>query len=95
MDNYSSQPFGISIILIRAAMVLGEEVNLHQGQGMLFQAHNISLHHLKYLPNESVGAGYQTVLCMGLYLADSFSCTSTPSPVIPPVTRSLNGEYGN
>ena len=36
----------ISIILFRAAMVFVEEVNLHQGQGALFQAHNLSLHHL-------------------------------------------------
>ena len=36
----------ISIILFRAAMVFGEEVNLHQGHGALFQAHNLSLHHL-------------------------------------------------
>ena len=33
----------VSIILFRSAMVFGEEVNLNQG---LFQAHNISLHHL-------------------------------------------------
>ena len=31
---------------------------------------------------------------MGLHLTDSFSCTFTPSPVIPPVTRSLNRESG-
>ena len=36
----------ISIILFRAAMVFGEEVNLHQGHGALFQTHNLSLHHL-------------------------------------------------
>ena len=36
----------ISIIMFRAAMVFGEEVNLHQGHGALFQTHNLSLHHL-------------------------------------------------
>ena len=35
----------------------GEELNLHQGHGALFQAHNLSLHHLHDLPNESVSAG--------------------------------------
>ena len=39
------------LILFRAAMVFGEEVNLHQGNGELFQAHNLSLHHLRDLPN--------------------------------------------
>ena len=84
----------ISIILFRATMVFGEEVNLHQGHRALFQAHNLSLHHLHDLPNESVSAGCPKDLCMGLHLTDSFSCTFTPSPVIPPVTRSLNGESG-
>ena len=41
----------IYIILFRAAMVFGEEVNLHQGHGALFQAHNLSLHHLHDLPS--------------------------------------------
>ena len=45
----------ISIILFRAAMVFSEEVNLHPGHCALFQAHNISLHHLHDLRNESVG----------------------------------------
>ncbi len=80
----------ISIILFRVAMVFGEEVNLHQGHGALFQAHNLSLHHLHDLPNENVSAGCPNYLCMGLHLPDSYSCTFTPSPVIPPVTRSLN-----
>ena len=39
------------LILFRAAMVFGEEVNLHQGNGALFQAHNLSLQHLHDLPN--------------------------------------------
>ena len=62
----------------------------------LFLAHNacISLHHLHDLPNESVSAGCLIDVCMGLHLTDSFSFTFTPSPVIPPVTRSLNGESG-
>ena len=55
----------ISIILFRAAMVFGEEVNLHQGHVALFQAHNLSLHHLHDLPNESVSVGCQKDLCMG------------------------------
>ena len=41
----------IYIILFRAAMVFGEEVNLHQRHGALFQAHNLSLHHLHDLPS--------------------------------------------
>ena len=41
--------------LFRATMVFGEELNLHQGHGALFQAHNLSLHHLHDLPNESMG----------------------------------------
>ena len=32
-----------SIILFRAAMVFGEEVNRHQGHGALFQAHDLLL----------------------------------------------------
>ena len=36
----------------------------------LVQAHNLSLHHLHYLPNESVHAGCPIILCMGLHLAD-------------------------
>ena len=69
-------------------------VNLQQGHGALFQAHNLSLHHLHDLPNESVSAGCQKDVCMGLHLTYSVSCTFTPSPVIPPVTRPLNGESG-
>ena len=68
----------ITIILFRAAMVFGEEVNLHQGHGALFQAHNISLHHLHDLSNESVSVGCQKDLCMCLHLTDSFVCTFTP-----------------
>ena len=86
-----------SVILFRAAVVYGEEVNLYQGHGMLFRAHNLSLHHLRDLP-ESVSADCPTYLCMGLHLTDSFSCTLPLSPVIPPMTRSLMlvshcGEY--
>ena len=47
----------VSIILFRAAMVFGEEVNLHKGHGALFRAHILSLHHLHDLANESVSAG--------------------------------------
>ena len=83
-----------SIILFRAAMVFGEELNLHQGHGALFQAQNLSLHHFHDLPNESVSAGCQTDVCMGLHLTDLFSCMFTPSPVIPPVTRCFNEESG-
>ena len=54
--------------LFRASMVFGEELNLHQGHGALLQAHNLSLHHLHDLPNESVSAGCQKYLCMGLHL---------------------------
>ena len=63
----------------------------------LFLANNtcISLHHLHDLHNESVSAGCLKDLCMGLHLTDSFSCTFAPSPVIPPVTWSLNGELAN
>ena len=73
-------------------MVFGEEVNLHQGHGALFQAHNLSLHHLHDLPNEIMSAGCPKDVCMGLPLTDSFSYPFKPSPVIPPVTRSLNEE---
>ena len=59
-----------SIILFRAAMVFGEVVNIHQGHGALFQAHNLSLHHLHDLPNESVSAGCQKDECMGLHVTD-------------------------
>ena len=69
-------------------------MNLHQGNGVMFQAHNLSLQHLHDLPNESVSAGYQTNLCMDLHLIDSFSCMFTTSPVIQPVTRSINEESG-
>ncbi len=41
-----------------------------QWHGPLVQAHNLSLHHLHDLPNESVHAGCQIILCMGLHLAD-------------------------
>ena len=54
--------------LFRASMIFGEELNLHQGHGALFQAHNLSLHHLHDLPNESVSAGCPKYLCMGLHL---------------------------
>ena len=54
--------------LFRASMVFGEELNLHQGHGALFQAHNLSLHHLHDLPNDSVSAGCPNYLCMGLHL---------------------------
>ena len=57
-----------SKILFRASMVFGEELNLHQGHGALFQAHNLSLHNLHDLPNESVSAGCPKYLCMGLHL---------------------------
>ena len=40
----------IYIILLCAAIVFGEEVNLHQGHGALFHAHNLSFHHLHDLP---------------------------------------------
>ena len=62
-----------SIILFRAALIFCRVVNLHQGHGALFQAHNLSLHHLHDLPNEIVSAGCPTDLCMGLYLTDSCS----------------------
>ena len=84
----------ISIILFRAAIVFGEEVNLHQGHGALFQAHNLSLHHLYDLQRVWVLAAKKIWAWACIYLTDSFSCTFTPSPVIPPVTRSLNGESG-
>ena len=84
-----------SIILFCAALVFGEDVNLHQGLGALFQVHNLPLLHLHYLPNECVSAGCSKDLCMGLHLTDSSSCTFTRSPVIPPVTRSLNEESGD
>ena len=83
-----------SVILFRVAMVFGEDVNLHQGHGALFQAHNLSFNHLHNLPNESVSAGCPKDLYMGLHLTDSCSCTFTPSSVIQPVTRSLNEESG-
>ncbi len=58
--------------LFRGSMVFGEELseelNLHQGHGALFQAHNLSLHHLHDLPNDSVSAGCPKYLCMGLHL---------------------------
>ena len=57
-----------SIILFRAAMVFGEELNLNQGPVAMFQAHNLSLHHLHDLPNESVSAGCPNDLCIGLHL---------------------------
>ena len=59
--------------LFRASMVFGEELNLHQGHGALFQAHNLSLHHLHDLPNESVSAGCPKYLCMGCTLLSRHS----------------------
>ena len=73
-----------SIILFRAAIVFGEELNLHQGHGALFQAHNLSLLHLNDLPNENVSAGCPKDVCMSLHMTDSCSCKFTPSPGIPP-----------
>ena len=83
-----------SVILFCAAMVFGEEVNLHQGHDALFQAHNLSLHHLHDQPNESVSAACAKDLDIGLHLTDSFSCTFIPSSVIAPVTGSLNEDSG-
>ena len=61
--------------LFRASMVFGEELseelNLHQGHGALFQAHNLSLHHLHDLPNESVSAGAQNICAWACILSRS------------------------
>ena len=40
---------------------------------LLFQAHNLSLHHLHALLNESVSAGRPKDVCMVLHQTDSFS----------------------
>ena len=75
------------IIVFQAAMLFGEGVNLLQGHDALVQAHYIVLHHLHDLPDENVNAACPIMLCMGLNMTDSFSCTFTPSPVTTPVTR--------
>ena len=80
------------IILFQATMVFGEGVNLLQGHDALVQAHYLLSHHLHDLPDESVNAGCPIMVCMGLNMADSFSCMFTPSPVTTPVTRSSNEE---
>ena len=71
-------------------MVFGEGVNLLQGHEAMVQAHYPLLHHLHDVLDEGVNAGCPILLCMGLNMANSFSCTFTPSPVTTPVTMSPN-----
>ena len=80
------------IILLQAAMVFGGGVNLLQGHDALVQAHYILVHHLHDLPDESVKAGFSIMMCMSLNMADSCSCTLTPSPVTTPVIMPPNEE---
>ena len=53
------------ILLLQAAMVFGEGVNILQGHDALPHAHYILLHHLHDLPDDSVNVGCPILLCMG------------------------------
>ena len=62
-------------------MVFGEAVHLRQWHGVLVQTHDLPLHHLHDLSNESVNDDWPIIWCIYLHLADSCSCTFKPLSV--------------